>query len=82
MFCPGRRVSRLTAIRGKSLRRSRSRRCSRDVENGRTAMRREKLRARTKDRKGPGEKERDGEDEHICTRGARYREPFSLILRD
>lgn len=28
MFCPGRRVSRLTAIRGKSPRRSRSRRLS------------------------------------------------------
>lgn len=80
MFCPGRRVSRLTAIRGKSPRRSRSRRYSRGRK--RTCDADEKNYAYERSEESGRGRARDGEDERMCTRGARYREPFSLIPRD
>lgn len=64
MFCPGRRVSRLTAIRGKSPRRSRSRRYPRSRKRTRARSEREKEHACV--RASEKERGRYGKDAHIC----------------
>lgn len=61
MFCPGRRVSRLTAIRGKSSRRSRSRCYPRETENGRVVTATKKNRGN--EREGKRIKRDGGQDD-------------------